>query len=92
MENHKKQELITFKVDATLFEALRGIENRSAFIRHAITSALSSTCPLCRGTGVLSEEQRKHWNSFTQNHAVERCPDCHALHLVCLSEEANAPR
>ena len=47
----KKTDIITFKVDATLLEALRGIENRSEFIRSAILSALDNVCPLCRGTG-----------------------------------------
>lgn len=33
MAHPRKQEVVTFKVDASLSEAMRGIPNRSAFIR-----------------------------------------------------------
>ena len=46
----KKQEIITFKADEPLLEAMDGITNRSEFIRAAILSALDSVCPLCKGT------------------------------------------
>ena len=83
----RKQEIISFKVDSSLAEALKGIENRSAFIRSAILSALDSVCPLCKGSGILSKEQRGHWEAFTGNHKLEECEDCHAIHLVCLAEK-----
>ncbi len=83
----RKQEIITLKVDASLIEALQGIDNRSAFIRSAILSALDSVCPLCKGSGILTPDQRAHWNSFKTNHTFEECQDCHAIHLVCLAEE-----
>jgi len=83
MAHPRKQEVVTFKVDASLAEAMRGIPNRSAFIRAAITSALDSACPLCKGTGILTPDQRKHWNAFASNHSVEECENCHAFHLVC---------
>ena len=83
MNHRKKQEVITFKVDAALNEAMEGIPNRSAFIRSAILAALESTCPLCRGTGVLSVEQLGHWREFSKNHSVEKCEDCHSFHIVC---------
>ena len=80
---HRKQEIITFKVDESLSEVLRGIPNRSEFIRTAILAALDSLCPLCRGTGILTPEQRRHWDGFAEDHAVARCADCQAFHLVC---------
>lgn len=83
MANGKKQEMITFKVDASLSEAMRGIPNRSEFIRTAILAALDSSCPLCKGTGMLTSDQRRHWRSFVANHSVEECNECHAVHLVC---------
>ncbi len=83
MTQHRKQEIITFKVDESLSEALRGIPNRSEFIRTAILAALDSLCPLCRGTGILTPEQRRHWDGFAEDHAVAQCADCHAFHLVC---------
>ncbi len=79
----KKQELVTFKVDASLAAALKRIANRSDFIRHAILVALDNVCPLCSGSGILSPNQRKHWEQFTKKHNLEECDGCHELHLVC---------
>jgi len=81
-----KQEIVTFKVDDTLMELMKGIENRSEFIRTAILAALENVCPLCKGTGVLSPRQREHWEAFAQDHTVEECSDCHELHIVCAAE------
>ncbi len=89
MPGKKKQEIITFKVDDNLSNAMQGIENRSEFIRSAILSALDSTCPLCKGTGILTTEQYRHWDFFSQNHSIEECRTCHAFHLVCDSNINN---
>ncbi len=78
-----KTDVITFKVDPALRDALKGISNRSDFIRRALVAALDNTCPLCCGTGVLSVEQQRHWESFARYHSVEQCDDCHETHLVC---------
>ncbi len=78
-----KHEIITFKADEPLREAMRGIPNRSEFIRAAILSALDSVCPLCKGSGILTPDQRKHWAEFAEDHALAECEDCHAVHLVC---------
>lgn len=86
MGTQKKQELITFKVDSSLSEALRGIPNRSEFIRHAILVALDNVCPLCAGSGILSSNQRKHWEHFSNHHKLEECEECHEVHLVCSDE------
>jgi hypothetical protein len=79
----KKQEIISFKVDETILEALKGIQNRSEFIRSAVLSALSDVCPLCKGVGTLTPNQRAHWDSFAHHHTVTECDDCHEVHLVC---------
>ena len=78
-----KEEIITFKADKSLVNAMRGISNRSEFIRSAILGALEGTCPLCRGAGFLTASQLKHWNSFSENHFVTKCESCNELHLVC---------
>ena len=83
MTERRKHEIITFKVDESLSDALRGIPNRSEFIRSAILAALDSLCPLCRGTGILTPEQRQHWDGFSEDHAIKQCADCNAYHLVC---------
>jgi hypothetical protein len=78
-----KTDLVSFKVEAALAERIDRMPNKSEFIRHAILAALDNTCPLCQGTGVLSPEQRTHWDRFTAHHRVERCDDCHAVYLSC---------
>jgi hypothetical protein len=79
----QKSEIITFKVDASVMEELKKIPNRSEFIRSAVTAALASTCPLCRGTGFLTPRQKEHWDTFAKSHSVTRCHDCHELYLKC---------
>jgi hypothetical protein len=79
----KKGGVITFKVDSSLAEAMRGIPNRSEFIRAAILSNLNNICPLCKGAGILTPDQKKHWSVFEVDHSVEECTDCHELKIVC---------
>ena len=85
---NRKDEVITLKVNQSLVAAMRGVPNRSRFIRDAILAALENVCPVCMGTGILSPKQREHWEQFAATHAVEECPDCHEVHLTC----ANDPR
>ena len=79
----KKQEIITFKVDEDLLQAIKGIPNRSEFIRSAIIAALGSTCPLCNGTGMLTPNQKRHWEDFAANHSIKNCLHCHEDILTC---------
>lgn len=87
-ESRSKESVITFKVDASLLEALKSIPNRSEFIRSAILFALENQCPLCQGTGVLTPNQRNHWEEFARHHHVKECGECHEVHLVCAQEDA----
>ena len=82
-KTNAKQDIISFKVDETLVKAMKGIPNRSEFIRAAILAALDSSCPLCRGTGILTPSQHEHWKTFAEDHSVKECAECHELHLVC---------
>ena len=84
----QKNEVITFKVDQVLSKAMQTIPNRSEFIRSAILAALENACPLCLGSGILSVEQRVHWEKFAAGHSIKKCPDCH-LHLGCSLPENN---
>jgi hypothetical protein len=79
----KKQEIVTFKADTSLLQAMKGIPNRSEFIRSAVLAALDSICPLCRGRGILTPNQRNHWESFSAHHALQECDECHELYIVC---------
>jgi uncharacterized protein YbaR (Trm112 family) len=85
-----KGEIITFKADAALLEAMKGIQNRSEFIRYAILASLDNACPLCKGTGILSVHQKSHWEEFLVNHSLEECKKCGELHMVC-SKADRAP-
>ncbi len=85
MAKNVKPEIITFKADAALAEAMRSIPNRSEFIRQAILEALGKTCPLCGGTGILEPDAYRHWERFARTHQLQECKYCHAHHLVCLS-------
>ena len=82
-----KTEVVSFKADATLLDAMRGVANRSEFIRTAILAALDSTCPLCSGSGTLTPNQMRHWNDLATDHSVEECEDCREVRLVCSNRE-----
>jgi hypothetical protein len=82
-ERSDKQQIITFKAEPALVEAMGRIGNRSQFIRAAILAALDSVCPLCSGSGVLSPNQRRHWDEFAENHSLEQCDECHEVRVVC---------
>lgn len=84
--SQSKQAIVTFKAEPSLVEALRGVPNRSAFIRSAVMAALENTCPLCSGAGILTPEQKAHWEAFAVDHQVTECGDCHEWHLVCSLE------
>jgi len=87
-----KQEIVTFKAERSLLEAMKGIPNRSEFIRSALLAALDSACPLCRGTGIMTPNQKRHWDSFSDHHDVEECDECHEVHLVCHTRSRRGAR
>ena len=82
MANGRKDAIITFKVDESLMGAMRGIPNRSEFIRCAILGALDSTCPVCKGTGMLTLEQREEWHECMSFSKVEKCDSCTSMRVV----------
>ena len=87
----RKGEIITFKADDSLLDAMKGVPNRSEFIRTALLAALDSVCPVCRGTGVLTPDQRTHWRAFADAHTVEECDHCHEVQFVCTGARATRP-
>ena len=78
-----KTEIVTFKADQSLVEALKSVPNRSEFIRASVMQALQSVCPLCQGSGILSPAQKSHWENLATDHQIEECDDCHELRIVC---------
>ena len=87
-----KSDVITFKVDEALKQAMKGVPNRSEFIRRSVLAALESACPVCNGTGILSLNQKDHWERFAHTHSVEECRHCHETHIVCLEKRGSRPR
>ena len=88
---NKKQSIITFKVDNELSRAIKDLPNRSEFIRSAILEALGIVCPLCSGSGMLTKNQKRHWDSFSDHHEVQECAECHEVHLVCHTRARRGP-
>ena len=82
-----KAETLTLKVDPSLLEALKGVPNRSRFVRDAILAALERVCPVCSGTGVLTPHRKRHWDQFAETHVLAECPDCHEVHLTCKHDD-----
>lgn len=85
----KKEQIITFKVPPDLAEVMKGIPNRSEFIRAAVMMALENTCPLCAGTGTLSPSQKAHWNDFSRNHKVRLCEECDEVYIACEKDKSS---
>ena len=81
--------IVTFKANDALLDAMKGMPNRSEFIRAAILSALDNVCPLCSGAGILTPQQQKHWDAFAADHEVAECQECHERHIVCLNGKKN---
>ena len=78
-----KEQVITFKVDKELQEALNLIPNKSEFIRNSILESLGNKCPICGGSGILSESQKNHLDEFLEHHSIEKCSRCDEVHIRC---------
>lgn len=82
-KKNKKNFIISFKLDKELFLRLSNIEDKSNFIRLAVLKELQNICPLCNGTGVLNENQKKHINNLLLNHEIIKCPECGEVYIKC---------
>ncbi|MFP4379599.1 MAG: ribbon-helix-helix domain-containing protein [Candidatus Sumerlaeia bacterium] len=85
----KKQDIITFKVDEAMAEALSDMPNRSEFIRMALKAALDGICPLCKGKGTLDAGQANFWESLPQDKKLEECKSCVAMQLMMAGQGAH---
>lgn len=83
----KKERIFTFKTDDFMADSLNEIPNKSEFIRKAVQTALDQKCPLCSGTGTLTQQQQNHLDEFLTLHSLEKCGECKAVHFVCQPTE-----
>lgn len=83
----KKERIFTFKTDDFMADSLNEIPNKSEFIRKAVQTALDQKCPLCSGTGTLTQQQQNHLDEFLTLHSLEKCGECEAVHFVCQPTE-----
>jgi len=81
--SNTKQQVLTIRADNDLLEAMKGIDNRSEFVRNAILAALDNTCPFCCGSGILTPNQKKHWQDLLADHYFKDCWICHEPRLMC---------
>ncbi len=81
MSKSNEIEVVTFKLDKSTTRLMKGIENRSEFIRNAILAALDKICPFCKGTGVLNSHRKKHWNKLAHQHKSQICHECKEIVL-----------
>ncbi len=79
----RMHEVITFKVDRDLAERMKGLRNRSEFIRTAVLLALKNVCPICAGSGVLTSAQSASWSEFSKNHHLEVLQESGEVTIVC---------
>lgn len=71
------KQIVAFKVDAELASVLDAMPNKSEFIRAAVTSRLSTACPLCRGTGVAPHASvTDELTKLVQQHPLVVCVGC----------------
>jgi hypothetical protein len=85
-----KHEVLSVRADLDLLEAMKGISNRSEFVRNAILAALDNVCPFCRGSGMMKFNQKKHWDDLFQDHYFTECECCQELRLVCSHRDHRA--
>ncbi len=83
----RKERIFTFKTDDRMGDSLDEIPNKSEFIRRAVQTALAQKCPLCNGSGTLTQQQQNHLEEFLTLHSLEKCGECEAVHFVCQPSE-----
>jgi hypothetical protein len=76
-------EVISFKADQDLVALLKGVPNRSAFIRNAVLAALDKSCPLCHGSGMLPPHLHTTWERLASSHPLSECGTCHERVFTC---------
>ena len=71
-----KTAVVAFKVEEELAEFLNKLPNKSAFIRKAIASQMSTACPLCNGAGVVNRGVHDHYAPLLKKWSSRKCDGC----------------
>lgn len=75
-KKHQKNEVVAFKVEAELAEFLNKLPNRSEFIRKAIAAQMSTSCPLCKGSGQVSRAAHDRYEALLADWNRRQCDGC----------------
>ncbi len=51
MTGDQPKRRVTFRLEASLAQALRALPNQTAFVERSLREALGHVCPLCQGSG-----------------------------------------
>ena len=79
-----KTAVVAFKVEEELAEFLNQLPNKSEFIRKAIASQMSMSCPLCSGSGQVSRWAHDNYTRLLEQISHQHCNGC--------GEEMTIPR
>ncbi len=81
-ENEKsrmpKDQILAFKVDASLAGLLAGVKNKSEMIRDAVYAYLGHLCPLCEGKGTIPANRGHEIELLLAQLEFAACSGCHA--------------
>ena len=72
-----KNQLLAFKVDATLAELLSSVKNKSELIRDAVYAYLGHLCPLCEGKGTIPANRGHEIELLLAQLEFATCSGCH---------------
>ena len=72
----RRNVVMTFKVEPELAEALRRMPNTSEFIREAVRDRIGHVCPMCLGTGRVTELQHLAASNLMTRHSPVQCTRC----------------
>ncbi len=88
-KSHKTR-IVAFKVEADLAQFLDKLKNKSEFIRKAILAQFSMECPLCSGSGVVSQGLHQHYKPIIESHNHRNCERCQKDETIPLTLEGVA--
>src|SRR5262249_28078140 len=71
-----KTAVVAFKVEEELADFLNQLPNKSDFIRKAIAAQMSMACPLCHGTGQVTQWLHNHFTPLLTSLAARKSDGC----------------